>query len=497
MNESVLIKHIVLVGQHLPLMMSAAILSSQLADQPVRISAVEIKGESTSQIESSGSEFMSLCDILKLPFKTVMQQCQGTFSLGQHYIYNQRDWFVPYGHFGIQPSNNEFIQGLLRLAHHDPSLKLESACIAAQAARLGKFAIPPTNRPDLHQALAFAVNLNADAYAQQLKQFALGHNVTFMPAINIDVTRSENQHIEAINLDGQQNITADFWIDCSGCLARLTAQDDVITTQSPSLYWNRQAQCMVDDEASFNQPYTRLHTSPWGWLKVIPLAGRVCIQLEYASQQVSEAEINQWLCDYWSLSATQATGIIHRQNQLTMREKAWQGNCLTVGDGAVNMSKLFFSELYFIQAALVQFLDSYPSLTNQKVSADWFNRQWQQFIEEANDYVQCHYGLIDQVNNTNTSLLSAALQQRLDMFERLGRLPPSNTDAVSDNAWYGLLAGCKTATSKQLTSLYLSNLSDEQLHDSLNKIKLSIDKLVAVMPRYRDFYQQFNRSQGY
>jgi len=492
MSDSGVIKHIVLVGHHLPLMMSAAILSSQLADQPVRISAVEIKGNSHSQFESTGSEFLSLCDILKLPFKTIVQQCRGAFSLGQRYINQQHDWFVPYGHYGIQTADSEFVQGVFRLAQHYPAIQNESACIAAQAARQGKFAIPPVNRPDLHQALAFAVNLDASAYAQELKQFALAHKVTFLQADHVTATRGKNQHIESIKLDGQQNITADFWIDCSGESGCLTDDEDDIATGIIDAHWDKLAECIVEDPASIDQPFNQLQVTSWGWLKKSALTERTGVQLEYASQQVSEAEINQWLSDYLSLSVGQTEKIVHRQNQLKMRKKVWRGNCLLVGSAAVNNSKLFFSELFFVQAALIQFLGLYPSLTNQAINAHYFNHQWQQFVDEANDYVQCHYWLIEQQEGKRELMVSATLQQRLEMFQRLGRLPLANSDAVSDNAWYSLLTGM--GIRPQQPSLYLSNLSNEQLHHSFIQITSSIDNLVAGMPRYRDFYQQFIRS---
>ncbi|WP_158972037.1 tryptophan 7-halogenase [Paraglaciecola sp. L3A3] len=492
MNESMSIKHIVLVGQHLPLMMSAVILSSQLADQPVRITAVEIKGGDTGQVESTGSEFMSLCNILKLPFKNIMQQCKGTFSLGQRYINQQRDWFVSYGHFGIQGEDNEFVQGLLRLKRSDPSIQLESASIAAHAAKQGKFAIPPASRPDLQQALDFAVNLEANNYEKQLKEFALARKVTFIKANSFSVNCGADFDIEAITLDGQHELTADFWIDCSGDLTRFMANHDEVTTQSNDSCWDKYAECLVDDKTCLDQPYNQLHVTHWGWLKILPLAEQACVQLEYNSQQVSEVEINQWLADYLSLSDSKVELIVHRKNKFKMNAKAWQGNCLSVGNSNVSMSKLFFSELYFVQAALVQFLGVYPSLGDNNVSKIWFNNQWLQFIAEANDYVQCHYAFLEQGSLVSASIRSKKLQQRLDLFQRLGRLTTSNTDAVSDVAWNGLLAGMGIIP--QLSSLYLSNMSNEQLHDSLNKIKLSIDKLVAGMPHYRDFYHQFNRS---
>ncbi|WP_416307566.1 tryptophan 7-halogenase [Neptunicella sp. SCSIO 80796] len=483
------IRHIVLVGHSLPLHLSAAILACRLAGYGVKITALEIAGNSSGDVECTCGQFMGLCDILNVPLKTMLKTCQATFSLGQRYQQDQNNWFVPYGHFGLKKQDSEFIQGIFRLQQQRPELQIDSACIAAQAAQQGKFAIPPANRPDLQAALAFAVHLNAGLYAQQLKQTALQHGVSFIEVDSIDLNRENGQQIHSVAIKDNKVITADFWIDCSGSLSLLATDSRQVKLAQKINPCDKLTECYIDSPTSPQVPYSTFEACPWGWLKVIPAPGRVFYQLEYTSQRVSSRSIETWLVE---ALPSRPQHIQHRDNIPLIVPQAWTANCLAVGDAAVNLGKTFYSELFFVQAALLQFLDLYPGLSGQDICAHKFNRNWQRFVDETAEYAQFHYWLWGRENLDNPLPDDVLFTRRVALFLRFGRLLPADTDAVDEQRWYGILAALHQVP--QLASLYLSNLSDDQLEQSFAQIGRTIDRLVTGMPSYQDFYHQFSRT---
>lgn len=474
---SEMIKSIAVVGSGLPLVMATALVGKSLKPFNTKIVAIDT-GDAYPIVggEHCGPEFSALCEILQLSEKDIISRCMGTFRLGTLYRMSQPpEWFVPYAHMGITAEQDDFEQGLFQYIGSQADATLNNWSVASQAALTGKFAIAGAKRADLRKALEYGVHLDKKAYLTLIKAASNQHDVIWQ---DIDIKKEnvildESENIHAVT-DGKQHIEADFWIDIShdGKLSQVFDQQRFV---SPIPVTHRME--WQDDEVELALPCSVLQKLHGGWLKTVSLRDKTHYQLFACADVMSlEQQLHTLNIDIPDSAQWQPV-------RCGWMNRPWQGNCLAIGDNAVQLSGLLYSELQLVQAALVQFLDLFPDWPIGECNRRQYNQVWGRFIADASDFTEAHF--VAQFCDN----MSPSLTRRIAMFNRLGRLETAQSDAVTDSQWYHLLFGL--GYRPQLPSVVLSKFDRTQITDKLEKVRGAITNLTTGMPDHKQYLQRF------
>lgn len=478
---SVMIKNIAVVGSGLPLVMSCALLASSLKLFKINVIAIEIPTDpNQSQIEICGPEFSPLCKILGLNEVDLIRKCDATFRLGDQYLVNDRDWFVPFAHIGLKAEQDDFEQGLFQCLQSNDNASLSKFSAASAAALAGKFAIAGSDRPDLRKALDYGVQVDSQKYLDCLKIACRQLNVEwyFCKELELELEKSQHGDLKAVRIEAK-NILADFWVDASQ--GRLLSPENNQPESSKTVPISHVCEwhsAVVD----LGNPYTSIQRLEGAWLRTIPLRNRTVYQVfaEHGNGDLSNIEKQ--------LTSLKIDGLIvpnWRNSNCQKLPNPWQNNVLTIGNQSLGLGGLLISELQCIQAALIQLIDLFPNLPIGELNRSHYNQQWQKFAQDTVDYLAVHF----LTTLTNSSDLPDSLTNRIQVFERLGRLTPLDSDAITESQWYHILYGL--GFRPQLPSVVLSKYASESIQAGLQKVEHSIVGLVNGMPPHEQYLNRF------
>ncbi|ALS99901.1 tryptophan 7-halogenase [Lacimicrobium alkaliphilum] len=455
------IRQLVFVGQGLWLQMAVALACRQLKPFGMHCSAIEMPGlQPESGSVACGPELQSVCQMLGLNMIEILRQASATFSLGRDYKDAANSearppssgWFVPYGSFGLSQNGAEFEQGLFGYLATQPDQQLEPYCLAAHAARHGKFALAPQSRPDLKALLDFGLHLDSHAFAAVLRQYNQQQGVAFVQSETLNMQQTAEGVIQHVVLDDGQTLPLDFFIDCR-----------------PAADQADSAACRIQLSAEqpgseLNRPYTSVERTPWGWLVNHPLQGRCIWYTEFSPSLHRQEQITEWLEKRLAKPAWKTR---HRRQQAP--QHLWQANCLKLGLAAEALDSPLLDDLGALQYLLIRWLDLLPNQTLCPATASLFNQHWQLYYQESLDYLKYHQAPLETESGR--------------LFARLGRLPMQETDAIRNVQRIALLYGL--GLRPQLPSRLLACNSPTEIADAMEKIRYHLNNLVVGMPEHQ------------
>ena len=488
--NSELINKIVLVGNNSNLYIAALLLSKNLLQLGVEIVCIELlEGDVSCPVVSIGGEFSSLFEMIEeSPLKGVIAS-QGIFSYGTHYYNGDQSWFCPYGQYGLVNAENEFEQGIFRYLGQGDANRLDDYSLAAVAAKDAKFAIAGASRPELQSALEFGAFLDAGLYKQHLKElFAKSGNKIVECDSIIKIIRNDDCEIKEIITDRSSVVSGDFWFDCSGDKAYLAA--GLNSYQKSAFPWfkcDRVFYFMARGGGELDEPFSTVRYTDIGFIKKIPLKSKTWYEVHVDPSQSDESQVKR-------IIETEIGAHIDYMFDEELRVGAlpspWVGNCLFAGHSGLNPGRGVVSESSLVQEAIIRFLDVYPSRASVDVAARGYNDSWANVIQETADYVVLHILLHDmKEKHSNGQLLPESLNNRINLFKRLGRLPVNETDIVRDQQWYAMLFGL--GVRPELYSIMIESITDQEMEDTLSKLKLLIKKIGKSMPSNQEFLTKF------
>jgi len=455
------LKPLVVLGQGLWLEMACALLSAQLSAQlrpdgwqVIAVTSTAGEPEPASLICDPEIDFW--CQRLQWPLSQLLSAGQGRVSLGHRYHDTTKNWFVPYGHYGLQQDASEFDQALLAFlagADADSKLSADDFSVAAQAAARHKFAFAPANRPDLVHALSYGLQLETAPLVQWLRQQNLKAGVRYIQSQQIQPLRGTDGCTSALQLD-QELLELSFCIDCRRPTAPATGT-----------LW-----LSARDPATSSAPCASAIRTDWGWLVQHQLANCSYWHTLCDTTHSPLQTVQQQLARLTGISEWQS----HPAAEAAPMDHPWQHNWLQCGPAAASLDHPLFSGLMALQFLLLQWLDLLPTTVASPATASLYNQHWQQYQMEVRHYLLCHQ---DPLTTT---------QGRL--FQRLGRLPPAETSAIQPAQWLGLLYGL--GVRPELPSMLLARRSEASIHLALQQVQQSIARLIGGMPYHTETLQR-------
>ncbi|MDU0352745.1 tryptophan 7-halogenase [Paraglaciecola aquimarina] len=482
---SQMIEKIAVLGSGMQLAMSVAILAHSLKPFNVKVAAVEVPEEnSDSSVEVCGPEFSPLCAILGLNEVEILRKCAATFRLGDSYSVNEQQWFVPFAHMGLSAKQDDFEQGLFQYLASQQRTNIAPYCTAASAAAAGKFAIAGHDRADLRAALEYGVQLDKQKYLACLTAAVQHLNVEKVGLHSADIRWIGEQHLSEVRC-AEQRVKADFWIDVRQSKplpANLTPDSKSSSKPVNELLPITHTGEWSSPQFDLTKPYTQFKRLKNAWLRIIYLRERTIYKILITNESLDLAQVSDELR---LLGISLPDDLPLAKVMSHVEQTPWQKNVLTLGHQSVCLGDFMFSELQLLQSALVQFLDVLPSLPIGQHNRAAYNQEWQKFIQEAQDYSSLHFAL----HNGDYSALPQSLTERIQVFERLGRLSPILSDAATEGQWYHMLYGI--GLRPQLHSAVLSKVSGAELEAGIHKVQHSMSGLVAGMPSHEQYLHRF------
>jgi len=359
-------------------------------------------------------------------------------------------------------------------------------------AEAGKFAKLQANDPVWE--LQYAYHFDASLYGQYLRRYCEKLGVTRTEGLIEDVrVHPEDGHVETLVLKGGEEVTGDFFVDCSGGRGLLISQK-LGTRYEDWSHWLPCDRAMAVPSQRFEKtlPFTRsiAHSAGWQWR--IPLQHRNGNGLVYSSQHYSDDEAADILLGNLESKPIADPKIIPFRTGRT--SKQWNKNVVAVGLSSGFLEPLESTSIHLIQSAIVRLITLFPHAGVTSELMDEYNRQSQYEWEYIRDFIILHYHRNDRDDSqfwrdVRDMAVPERITQKMDLFRANGTLTKDNLDIFLEASWLQVMLG--QGVMPQDYHPLADTLSDEQLKEKLKNTKATKMQPLPKMPSHDEFLEMF------
>jgi tryptophan halogenase len=435
------INHLVIAGRDAPLWLTAATLVRALSPSGLRVSVVELPAKAgPGDLHASLPALEALHHQLRLDEKGLLARVGGAYTLGWNFadaLGSVPPFLHPFGALGSPIGGQDFFAHWLRARRHGLSVPLEDFSLAAAAARQGRLFIPDAASEEYGRS-DYGYHLPALPYAAVLKELAIRGGVALVPARSLSVVR-EGGLITGLMLEDGQRVEGDFYLDVTGSDAQLIAgpgnglepwdfpADRVLTARGPRM--------------KALPPYAEVRGFNQGWIALRPAQSGTYLTAVWRSGP-GEADVLRRLPPLCGFAPEDAVG---RGSAPGLRARAWDGNCVALGQATVRLDPLHDLDLLALQQGLVHLLAHFPRHGSFRAAQAEYNRLTRAHFTHLRDFQAMHYHLARHVgpfwDSARDLPLSADLFHRLSLFRARGELAPWDEDDLAPDSWRAFLAG--------------------------------------------------------
>ncbi|MGJ8694015.1 MAG: tryptophan halogenase family protein [Thalassotalea sp.] len=460
-------KKIVIVGGGTAGWMTANILAYSFRDANISISLVESPEVGIIGVgEGSTPALRNFFDLLNIKESDWMPACNATYKAGIRFndwstVKGYESYFHPFpSTLDVHTQKSFFYNAQLRATGIDLSANPNDFYITAQLTEQHKKPIANDNFPF---EIDYAYHFDANLLGQYLKKVAIGNGVNHIighvnEVVFSNTQNSNNQHsntydINAVALKNGEQISGDFFIDCTGFKG-------LLINQLPGVEFISYADELHNDSAiAMSTPLTgetmaaqTVSTAlKYGWAWQIPLTNRYGNGYVYSSKYVNKADAEQELKAHLKIDDNQE--VRHLSFKLGRNNKHWQNNCLAVGLSQGFIEPLEATALLLIQQTIGKFVSAYKQGDFSNSYQGQFNQQINNDFDGIKDYIVLHYTLNSrndtrywQDNHKHLTNMSARLKELvkgwhagLDVSQLVHKLALHEHYPIP--SWYAILAG--------------------------------------------------------
>ena len=183
---------------------------------------------------------------------------------------------------------------------------------------------------DMGQPLSYAYHMNAQKFADYLRDFSVQRGVTHTLANLIDVEMASDKKITAVTTDQGERIEADLFVDCTGFKAKLIEEKMKVAFEDCSqwLLCDRAVTMHIPYDKFYPgmiRPYTTATALSNGWIWDIPMKTQRSVGYVHSSAFISEEDAEK------EMRAYQGPGCEDLPSRIVnfkvgRREQNWAGN---------------------------------------------------------------------------------------------------------------------------------------------------------------------------
>ena len=272
---------------------------------------------------------------------------------------------------------------------------METVSIQPQICDLG---LAPTTlgKWDFGQPLTYAYHMNAQKFADYLRDLSTQRGVKHKFANVVDVDVAEDGNIKAVSTKEGERLEADLFIDCTGFAAILIEKTLGVGFEDCSewLLCDRAVTMHVpyDDYYWGNvRPYTTATALSTGWVWDIPLSNLRSVGYVHSSKYIDKDDAEKELRKYEPNAKNSNARFI--DFKVGRRKQAWSKNCIAIGLAGGFIEPLESTGLYLSDLAAVMLAEHFPSGDDWEPLRMRFNRIMSNRFYEILDFINMHYCL--------------------------------------------------------------------------------------------------------
>lgn len=444
--------------------------------------------------ESTIPPFLQLIAKLGVDEAEFVREVGASFKLGIEF----RDWrtlgtsyFHPFGAIGM-PIAGDFYQLWLRAAHGGYGRDLQDFAPASVMAREGRFALPQQAQRSPIGGAAYALHVDARRVARYLRRFAEARGVQRAEGIVTDVATRPDGFVSHVTLKDGRQVTADFFIDCSGFRALISGK----ALGTEYIDWSHWLLCdraiaVQTENRGPPPPYTLAHAQSAGWRWRIPLQHRTGNGHVFSGRHMSDDEATAILLG--QVEGELVTAPVPVSFRTGVRREIWKGNVLAVGLSSGFIEPLESTAIHLIYRGMDFFARFMPDRSCAPELQREYNRRMVGDYEEIRDFIVLHYCLTARDDTPFWREYAAmeppaSLAERIALFRVNGTLAEGVDELFRAVSWQSVMEGMGVRPRGYHPTLDRVNAPD--LPFELDRAAASLAAAVGRVPPHERFIAQ-------
>lgn len=488
------IQSIIIVGDSLAAWSAAALLAKQVPK--IKISVLESRVADEAAAESAMPSLREFHKLLKINEREIALSTEATFKLATRFsdwLRPGQDYWLGLGEVGHNLDGIEFQHYATLLHQCGDSTAYDAYSLTAKAARHHVFNPLSGEQQALGFQLPYALQMDINRYKSILKDVAccLGVSCRRDEVAQV-IVDSADGNIDALYLRGGEQISADFFIDCTGSSAQLISQladDRYIQVEQHKLLGDRRL-----DWVTPTQPAgcAVLKAQSVGWKKSITLRNCTHQHYFYSSDFLNDEQA------LTKISLLYPDAILTANRLRTgHRTQPWLKNCLALGAAAGDIGNLVLSPLHLVHSALLRWLDLFP-VENCPAFAREYNRLTKLEHERLLDFHWLPFALSQRKDSAYWRACAAAavsepLAHRLALFRQSGKISRYEQETFTASSWAALFLANQCWPQKYDARLQGVNI--EQVQRYTSQLKTHIQQMITAMPSQDDYLSVYHSCQ--
>jgi len=477
-------KKVVIVGGGSSGWMTAAYLNGALNDQGRRknIDITLIESPDIPRIsvgEATVPSIRHLLSVVGINELEFMKVTDATFKQSIKYV----NWARNDNTFYHHPFSRYQIQPIDRLGsnwfYSDRKIPFMETCSAQPIiCEMGRAPLM-LKQWDMGPPLSYAYQMNAQKFADYLRDFSTPKGINHVLANVIGVNMGEQDHIKSVQTDQEQTIEADIFIDCSGFRSVLIEQKLNVSFHDSSqwLLCDRAVTMHLPYENFYPgqiRPYTTATALSSGWIWDIPMKTQRSIGYVHSGDFINEEDAEREMRAYQG-EGTESFPSRVVKFKVGCREQAWKGNCVAIGLSNGFIEPLESTGLYLSDLGAVILAEHFPyEKDHMEAMAFRYNRILSNRFYEILDFINMHYCLTKR-NDTEfwkTVQRKEHITERLQAKLEFWKMKSPSASDFEDQFFLGSLASKHTIVLDQRAPVDTAGLWN---HESYQCIMYGMD----------------------
>lgn len=387
-----------------------------------------------------------------------------------------------YGDYGTSLGAAPFHQHWVRALASGAAAAFDDYSPGAAIGRAGGFA-PPGAMTSTPARFGFGLHVDPPRYRQLMRDYARHLGTAEQEGAIAGVRLDDRGFVAALKLDDASEVVADLFVDATGPQALVrTALGGERQDWSGWLLADRVLFGETAPDASGVLDTVTAVEAGWTW--AAPSPSRTSVGMVYSSRHSSD----ELAAD--SLDAGEMdTAVAFSAGRWS---EPWARNCVAVGDAAVAIEPLEWTNLHLAHSAIDRLVALMPDSDCAAVELWDYNRQVNAESDRVRDFLVMHYVTASRPDDrfwrkAASVELPESLAHTLTQFRERGRLPFYEEETFSRDGWLAVLLG-QGVVPRRLDPL-LDTVPAEQSERAMAQMLDGIAELAGSIPPHSHFLE--------
>jgi tryptophan halogenase len=490
------IREVVIAGGGITGWSAAAALRKKLP--AVSVTVIPVPPPPNALADRIGSTLPSIAEFhgdIALTEADTVVRAGSSFRLGtcfEGWTKDRPSYVHAYGEYGKPFGTASFHQHWVRAANLVRPAPFDAFSTAAAMARAGRFVHPREEAGSPLAGFGYGLFINPARYREMMRAYARHLGATEREGDIGEVRlRDENGFVDALRLTDGSELRAHLFIDCTGPARRIrSALDDRFEE------WGRWLPCdrilFADAPPPAELPSLDKAAATgagWRWEAASPLG--TSHGLVHASAYLSEGKAERALRAAAGAEANEAA-VTLRSGRLA---EPWFKNCVAVGDAAVAVEPLEWTNLHLAHNAIDRIVSMMPDRDCSAVELWDHNRQANAEADRVRDFLALHYAVSRRSEPFWRAVAAveppASLAHTLALFRERGRLPFYEEETFSRDSWLAVLLG--QGVLPRRTDPLIETVAPAASEQAMARMRGAIELLVPTLPTQNLYLQTLMR----